>query len=63
MALSLLILQLPAPSLYFFLGGGIRPEDLQELVPSFGKGLNSSCWGFVVSTRWFLNELLKVSRK
>ena len=24
--------------------GGMRPEDPQELVSSFGKGLDSSCW-------------------
>lgn len=41
----------------------MRPEELQELVPSCGNGLNSGCQGFVVSAQWFLNVLLKVSRK
>lgn len=42
----------------------VRPEELQELVPSFGNGLNSAVGrGFVVDARWFLNVLLKVSRK
>jgi hypothetical protein len=40
---ELLTANSPAPrSLPSFLGG-MRPEDPQELIPSFGKGLDSSC--------------------